>query len=157
VLKKGQIKFTKKAAKIAEIYFKKKEVSEFLIVAPKSEKPEGSKDFYKILFGEKQDSTSLNKVYTKDVIRAKKLFEISLLKESRLSMLTLLSKSCLLYIAKAQESEYEAIKHPDANWPMAVVNENDIGAMIKFISQMKTKAVDLADLVLGIENSGGEV
>ncbi|BED92024.1 MAG: hypothetical protein CfP315_0597 [Candidatus Improbicoccus pseudotrichonymphae] len=153
MLEKGQIKFTEKAAEIAKVYFEKKKVNEFLIVAPNLEKPEGVKDFYKILLGKEQDPTSLRKVYTKDIMRTEKLFEVSLVRESGLSFILSPYLGCLLYIAKTQESKYKTIKRPDSDWPMAVVNENNDSVMIKFISHMRTKAVDLADLVLEIEKS----
>jgi hypothetical protein len=158
VLKKGQIKFTEKAAEIAKVYFKKKKVEDFLIAIEEgAQKPPEYKEFYKILLGERQDVTSKCKVYTKDIVITKKLFEVSLMKEGRLSTLFFLDKGCLLYIAKAHESKYETIKHLDAKWPMAAVNENDNDAMIKFIALMRTKAVDLSDLILEVNNkSGGE-
>jgi hypothetical protein len=148
VLKKGQIKFTKKAAEIAKVYFKKKKIDEFLIVAPKSEKPEGGKDFYKILLGEKQDSASLRKVYATDIVKAKKLFEVSLIKEGRLSFLLSPDLSCLLYIDKTQQDKYEKLKTPGMDWPMAILNE---GCETEFERKMnKSVTVDLANLISSI-------
>jgi hypothetical protein len=58
-----------------------------------------------------------------------------------------LSKNCLLYLTKTQETKYEDMKLEETKWPVAVVNEKNNTAMIKFIGQMRTKAIDLADLI----------
>jgi hypothetical protein len=102
MLKKGQIKFSKKAAEIAKAYFIKKKVTEFLVVLGETERmqrkqekakvrketgdkkanPSKAKEFYNLVLGAKQ--TSKVKTYTTDVLKAKKLFEVSLVKEGRL-------------------------------------------------------------------------
>ncbi|MDR2073782.1 MAG: hypothetical protein LBP36_00165 [Oscillospiraceae bacterium] len=153
MLKKGQIKFSKKAAEIAKSLFKKKKVNEFLIAIKKrgEQKPAEHKGFYQILLGEKQDPSSVYKVYTADTAKSKKLFEVSLLKETRLSMIFYPSCGCLLYIAKAEESKFKKIKLSEHEWPTAVLNENDNACISEFERKMNKKsATDLSNLILEI-------
>lgn len=110
MIKCGQIKFTKKAADKAKTIFQKKKVNEFLVVVePGKQKPANSKGLYKILLGVKQDNTFGKKVYTTDQIRANKLFDKSLLKDGRLSLIFSPTYGCALYITKEQQDKYDEI------------------------------------------------
>lgn len=152
MLNKGQIKFTKKAAEIAKTYFKKKKAEDFLVAIKRDEqKPAGYVGFYKQLLGEKQDPSSTYKVYTSDVSKSLKIFETSLIKEGRLSLIACLSKNCLLYITKSQESKYKGMKLSETDWPVGAVDEQNNNAMIKFIGKMRA-AVNLSDILLEIKN-----
>lgn len=166
VLKKGQIKFTKKAAEIAKQYFIKKKVTEFLVVLGEAERakrkqekanerkrtgnqkanPSKAKEFYSLLLGAKQ--TSKSKVYTIDIPKAKKLFEVSLIKEGRLSFIFSPTSNCILYISQGQQSKYDSIKLPENKWPAVFLNENNKNSVAEFERKMnKNSAVDLIDLI----------
>jgi hypothetical protein len=150
LLKKGQIKFSKKAAPIAKQYFMKKKANAFLAVVKKGEKklPE-HRGFYKVILGIKQDPSFLNKVYTKNIAKAKKFFEVSLLKEGRFNLVFSPKLNCALYISKAQQGQYKKIILPEHEWPIAVLNEAERSCISEFERKMnKTLAVDLADLIL---------
>jgi hypothetical protein len=75
-------------------------------------------------------------VYKTDIAKSKKIFEISLLKETMLNMIFYPSYGCLLYIAKAEESKFEKIKLPEHEWPTAVLNENDNDCVSEFERKM---------------------
>lgn len=64
------------------------------------------------------------RVYTNDLIKAKKLFEVSLLKEGRLSFILYPELNCLLYITKAQQDSYEKLKMPKSEWPHVLLNDD---------------------------------
>lgn len=156
MLKRGQIKFTKKAAQFAEKYFKKKRTENFLVAIKRGEqKPSGYKGFYKQLLGEKQDPSSTYKVYTSNIEKAKKLFEISLIKEGRLSYILSPKFDCLLYLSKDQQSKFKKIISPDTDFPKGLLNESKSDCLSEFERKMnKTSSVDLADLILDINNTG---
>jgi hypothetical protein len=48
------------------------------------------------------------------------------------------------------------MKLEETKWPVAVVNEKNTTAMIKFIGQIRTKAIDLADLISDISGTDEE-
>lgn len=153
MLKRGQIKFTKKAAEIAKTYLKKKKAENFLIAIKKGEKkPSGYVEFYKQLLGEKQDPSSTYKVYTNNVAKSLKIFETLLVKEGRLNLIACLGKNCLLYITKSQESKYKGMKLPETDWPVVAVDEKNNNAMVKFIGKMRMSAIDLSDILLEINS-----
>ncbi len=155
MLKHGQIKFTKKAAQFAEEYFKKKKIETFLIAIKRGEqKPSGYKGFYKQLLGEKQDPSSTHKVYTNNIEKAKKLFEILLIKEGRLSYILSPKFDCLLYLSKDQQDKFKKIILPDTNFPEGLLNEAESDCVSEFERKMnKTSSVDLVDLILKVKSS----
>jgi len=155
LIKTGQIKFTKKASEKAKEIFHKKKAREFLIVVKSGmQKPSNAKDLYKMLLGVKQDQTSNSKVYTIDQSKAKKLFETFLLQEGRLSLMFSSIHRCALYITKDQQSKYDSLKFPSLEWPTVYLNENSKEAVEKFETKIRTKSIDLADIIL--EFKGGE-
>lgn len=159
MLKRGQIKFTKKAAQFAEEYFKKKKIGSFLVAIKRGEqKPSGYKGFYKQLLGEKQEPSSTYKVYTNNIQKAKKLFETSLIKKGRLSCILSPKFDCLLYLSKDQQDKFKKIILPDTNFPEGLLNEAESDCVSEFERKMnKTSSVDLADLILGIRETKVEV
>ena len=154
MLKRGQIKFTKKAAKFAEEYFKEEKIETFLIAMKRGEqKPSGYRGFYKQLLGKKQDPSSIYKVYTNNIQKAKKLFETLLIKECRLSCILSPKFNCLLYISKDQKDKLKKIISPDVDFPKGLLNESNSSCMQEFERKMnKMSAVDLVDLILQINN-----
>lgn len=155
MLKHGQIKFTKKAAQFAEKYFKKKKIESFLVAIKRGEqKPSEYKGFYKQLLGEKQDPSSTYKVYTNNIQKAKKLFEILLIKEGRLSYILSPKFDCLLYLSKDQQDKFKRIILPDTNFPEGLLNEAESDCVSEFERKMnKTSSVDLVDLILKVKSS----
>ena len=152
MIKCGQIKFTKKAADKAKTIFQKKKVNEFLVVVePGKQKPANSKGLYKILLGVKQDNTFGKKVYTTDQIRANKLFDKSLLKDGRLSLIFSPTYGCALYITKEQQDKYDEMKLPYLEWPTVYLNENNEVAVTKFETTIRNKSIDLADIILELK------
>lgn len=156
MLKHGQIKFTKKAAQVAKEYFKKKKIESFLVAIKRGEqKPSGYRGVYKQLLGEKQDPSSTYKVYTNNIQKAKKLFETSLIKEVRLSYILSPKFDCLLYLSKDQQDKFKRIILLDTNFPEGLLNEAESDCVSEFERKMnKTSSVDLADLILDINNTG---
>lgn len=149
MLRKGQIKFSKKASIIAKKIFKNKKISEFLIVIkPGESKSPDSEDLYKRLLGTKQDPDAERKVYTNDITRARKFFEVYLLKEGKLSLIFSPTYACVLYITKDQQSKYEKLKIPKHIWPAVSLNEKDKTAVNTFEQKIKTKSIDLSELIL---------
>ncbi|MDR1364413.1 MAG: hypothetical protein LBJ32_02145 [Oscillospiraceae bacterium] len=151
MLKKGQIKFTVKAAEIAKQFFIKKNANEFLVAVNEEDKPSGAKDIYKKLLSRKQDSSNELRVYATDIIKAERFLTVNLLKEGRLSFILSLDLSCLLYIAKSQQDKYEKIKMPELDWPIVFLDESKNSNVTEFERKMnKSVTIDLPDLILSI-------
>lgn len=154
MIKRGQIKFTKKAAEKAIVIFQKKKINEFLFVIESgAQKPPNSKALYKNLLGVKQDPTSLKKVYTTNLIKAEKLFNISLLKDGRLSLVFSPTCGCALYITKEQQDKYDKLKIEGHIWPAVYLNENDKTCLEEFERKITTKSIDLSDLLLEVDQT----
>ncbi len=152
MIKRGQIKFTKKAAEKAKVIFQRKKIDEFLFVIESgAQKPPNSKALYKKLLGVKQDPTSLKKVYTTNLIKAEKLFNTSLLKDGRLSLIFSPTYGCALYITKEQQVKYNAIKLKSLEWPAVYLDESNKEGVAKFEVKIKNKSVDLADIILDLK------
>lgn len=152
MIKRGQIKFTKKAAEKAIVIFQKKKINEFLFVIKSgAQKPPNSKALYKKLLGVKQDPTSLKKVYTTNLIKAEKLFNTSLLKDGRLSLIFSPTYGCALYITKEQQNKYDEMKLPSLEWPTVYLNENNEVAVTKFETKIQNKSIDLVDIILELK------
>lgn len=152
MIERGQIKFTKKAAEKAIVIFQKKKINEFLFVIESgAQKPPNSKALYKNLLGVKQDPTSLKKVYTTNLIKAEKLFNTSLLKDERLSLIFSPTYGCALYITKEQQDKYDEMKLPSLEWPAVYLNENNEVAVTKFETKIQNKSIDLVDIILELK------
>lgn len=152
MIKPGQIRFTKKASEKAKEIFQKKKANEFLIVVESGkQKPSNAKNLYKMLLGVKQDQTSDKKVYTTDKIRAEKLFNTSLLKDGRLSLIFSPTYGCALYITKEQQDKYNEMKVPSLEWSTVYLNENNKVAVTKFETKIRNKSIDLADIILKLK------
>ena len=151
MLRKGQIKFSKKAAIIAKKIFEKKKVNEFLVVVKNGEPtPSGAKDIYKKLLGVKQDASNKQRIYTTDVIRSEKLFLTSLFQEGQFSLIASPTYACALYITKDQESKFEKIKLKNAKWPTVFIDESNSAFISRFDAAIK-KAVDLTEILIDLE------
>lgn len=149
MLKKGQIKFSKKALAIIKPYFIKKKVREFLVViGPSQTKPSGSKDIYRQLLGIKQNPQSKHRVYATDLMKAKKFLGHSLFKEARLNVVVSPTYGCALYIPKDQQAKYNKIKSPDFDWPTVFLNDEDSACVSEFKRKTdKATAIDLSELI----------
>lgn len=106
------------------------------------------------MLGEKQDPSSTHKVYTNNIEKAKKLFEILLIKEGRLSYILSPKFDCLLYLSKDQQDKFKKIILPDTNFPEGLLNEAESDCVSEFERKMnKTSSVDLVDLILKVKSS----
>ena len=151
MLRKGQIKFTVKAAEKVKKIFETKNVSDFLFVVKEGEnKPPNSKNVCKILMDAKQDSEIKNKVVTNNAYKLGQLFSDYLLNQGKLNLILSPKFSCALYITKEQglKQKYCNLKVKDHVWPAAYLDEGNESAIRTFETILKTKAIDLADIIL---------
>jgi hypothetical protein len=157
LLKKGQIKFTKTAAIVAEKIFKAEKTNEFLIAAEGNKKPPGSKDIYISLIGTKQNSASEIKVYTKNISKAEKFFEMTLFKNNQLGLIFSPTYSCALIISKSEQPAFDSFKKSNHQWPTVRLHEGGKDNLKKFENEMKqADAVDLPVLIKKINEEPKE-
>lgn len=149
MLTPGQIKFTQEAAKIAEPYFKSKDIVSFLAAVPRDKKPSGYVGLYKKLLGQKQNPSDEDKVYTNDVPKSLKLFNTLILKEGRLSRVSYPNEWCWLYIAKSEQKKYECMMSKGTQWPIVNIDEKDNKALSKFKKEMQ-KAINLTSIIRSV-------
>ena len=153
MLKKGQIKFTRKAAEKAKTIFETKKANEFLFVVKEGEKkPPNPKDICKILMNIKQNPESKNKIYTNNIQKTNMLFNDYLLNQCKLSLILSPKYSCVLYITKEEslKQKYQNLKVKEHVWPAVYLDEENHSVVTMFETIIETKSVDLADIILNV-------
>lgn len=153
MLKKGQIKFTKKASEKAKTMFETKKANEFLFVVRQSEKkPSGSKDICKILMNVNQNPGFKNKIYTNNIQKTNRLFNEYLLNQCKLNLIISPKSSCALYITREEslKQKYCNLKTKEHVWPAVYLDEKNNTAITTFETIIKTKSIDLADIILSV-------
>lgn len=149
LLKKGQIKFTKKAAKKARKIIVKEKADNFIILLNShASKPPSLTNLSKKLLEVKQDISAKTKLYTNNIKKSEKFFYKTLVNIGKLSLIFSPSFGCVLYIDNQEQSKYENLKLPKLIWPTVYLNESDPTACKTFETVIKTKSIDLADLIL---------
>lgn len=150
--KKGSNKIYRKSGRESKKIFETKNVSDFLFVVKEGEnKPPNSKNVCKILMDAKQDSEIKNKVFTNNAYKTGKLFSDYMLNQGKLNLILSPKFLCALYITKEQglNQKYCNLKVKDHVWPATYLDEGNESAIRTFETILKTKAIDLADIILG--------
>ena len=151
-MKKGQIKFTEKAALQIKAFFKIKNASElFIVVNSKDKKPLNAKIFYEHVLGVRQYPMAKNKVFTSNVNAAKKLLGDCIVGKDKLSVIVSPTYGCALYITKDQQTKYSKIKVSELDWPAVYLDESNTSAIEIFEEKINKKSVDLSELILSLK------
>ena len=150
MLRRGQIKFTKKAAERAKKIFETRENNFLFVVKQGENRPSNFKNVCEILMNTKQGPEIKNKVFTNDACRLGKLFSDYMLNQGKLNLILSPKFSCALYITNEQglKQKYCNLKIKDHIWPAVYLDEENESAIRAFETILKTKAIDLADLIL---------
>ncbi len=152
MLKKGQIKFSRKAASKAKEMLKRKNASKvFMVVNSKDKKPLNAKVFYNQILGVRQYHMAENKVFTSNINTAKMLLSDYIVGKGKLSIIVSPTYGCALYITEDQQTKYSKIKVSELDWPAVCLDESNPNTIKIFEEKINKKSVDLSEIILSLE------
>ena len=93
-----------------------------------------------------------NKIYTNNIQKTNRLFNEYLLNQCKLNLIISPKSSCALYITQEEslKQKYCNLKIKEHVWPAVYLDEENNTAITTFETIIKTKSIDLADIILSI-------